>query len=42
MKNIEINPDIIRKLSTGNGKLWSAAHQDGSDNRINGDVVLAP
>ena len=40
MKNMKINPEIIRKLSTGNGKLWSAAHQDGSDNRINGDVVL--
>ena len=40
MKNMKINPEIIRKLSAGNGKLWSAVHQDGSDNRINGDVVL--
>ena len=37
---MEINPEIIRKLSTGNGKLWYAAHDDGSDNRINGDVVM--
>ena len=40
MKKMEINPEIIRKLSMESGKLWSAAHHDGSDNRINGDVIL--
>ena len=34
-----IDPEIITKLSEG-GRLWHAAHADGSDNRINGDVIL--
>ena len=34
-----IDPEIITKLSEG-GRLWRAAHADGSDNRINGDVIL--
>ena len=40
MKKMEISPEIIRKLSTESGKLWMAVHNDGSDNRINGDVIL--
>ena len=40
MRNMEIHPEIIRKLSTGDGQLWRAVHDDGSDNRINGDVIL--
>jgi len=34
-----INPEIIRKLSDGNGGLWRASHGDGSENRISGDAV---
>ena len=37
---LEINPLFIEKLSSGRHKLWSAAHPDGSDNRINSDMVL--
>lgn len=37
---IQINPEWIKKLSSGKGELWSAAHDDGSNNRINGDTVL--
>ncbi len=40
MKTLEINPEIIRKLSAGDSRLWLAAHEDGSDNRINGDTIL--
>ena len=34
-----INPEIIRKLSSGNRELWCASHADGSDNRINGGAI---
>jgi len=34
-----VSPEIIEKLSSGN-QLWSAAHADGSDNRINSDAIL--
>lgn len=37
---LEINPSIVGKLNSGRKKLWTAAHPDGSDNRINSDVVL--
>ena len=40
MRTLEIDPEIIRKLSSGDCKLWLAAHEDGSDNRMNGDVIL--
>ena len=40
MKMLDIDPEIIRKLSSGDSKLWLAAHEDGSDNRINGDKIL--
>ena len=40
MKKLDIDPEIIRKLSSGDIKLWLAAHEDGSDNRINGDTIL--
>lgn len=37
---LEISPEIIGKLSSEHAKLWYAGHNDGSDNRINGDVIL--
>ena len=37
---LEINPLFIEKLNSGREKLWTAAHPDGSDNRINSDAVL--
>ena len=37
---LNINPEIIRKLSSGERELWCAAHEDGSNNRINGDAIL--
>ena len=37
---LNIDPEIVEKLRSGNGKLWSAAHDDGSGNRINADAVL--
>ena len=40
MKTLEISPEIISKLSSGDSKLWLAAHEDGSDNRIDGDAIL--
>ena len=36
---LTIGPEIIRKLSSGQNSLWSAAHGDGSENRINGEAV---
>ncbi len=35
-----IDPEIMEKLSVGEGKLWCAAHADGSDNRIDGEAIL--
>jgi len=40
MRTLNIDPEIVTKLSSGDSKLWLAAHEDGSDNRINGDVIL--
>ena len=40
MKTLEISPEIISKLSSEDNKLWLAAHEDGSDNRINGEAIL--
>ena len=37
---LQISPEIIQKLSSGKGGLWVAAHQDGSDNRINGEAIM--
>ena len=37
--NLEMNPALVEKLSGGQ-KLWSAAHEDDSKNRINGDAIL--
>ena len=37
--NLDINPELVVRLSAGQ-KLWSAVHDDGSKNRINGDVIL--
>ncbi len=37
--NITIDPELIRKLGAEE-KLWSAAHYDGSKNRINEDAIL--
>ena len=37
--NITIDPELIRKLGADE-KLWSAAHYDGSKNRINEDAIL--
>ncbi len=36
---LTIDPEIIGKLSSGQNSLWSAAHGDGSENRINGEAV---
>ena len=38
--DLDIHPEVIRKLSSEDSKLWLAAHEDGSDNRINGDTIL--
>ena len=37
--NLEMDPDLVTKLSAGQ-KLCYASHDDGSKNKINGDVVL--
>ena len=37
---LQVNPDIIKKLSSENHVLWSAAHNDGSDNRFDENDVL--
>ena len=37
---LNIDPELISKLSAESGKLWSAAHEDDSKNRINGDTIL--
>ena len=39
-RKLEIDPAVAEKLGIGGEALWTAAHGDGSDNRINGDVVL--
>ena len=36
-KKMELNPAIIDQLEKGG--LWTAAHQDGSDNRVNADAI---
>lgn len=36
---MEINPDLIDRLSNEKEKLWCAAHEDGSKNRIHGETV---
>ena len=36
----EIDPETTEKLASETKKLWTAAHEDGSDNRVNGDAVL--
>lgn len=38
---LEISPLIIESFGSGKEKLWSAVHDDGSANRVNGDVVYA-
>lgn len=40
MRTLDIDPEIVTKLSSEDSRLWLAAHEDGSDNRINGDVIL--
>ena len=37
--NLEIHPDLLSSLSSGK-KLCRAVHDDGSENRIDGDAVL--
>ena len=37
--NLEMHPDLTAKLSAGR-KLWQAAHEDGSANRVDADAVL--
>ena len=37
---LSIHPEILGKLSSGKRELWHAAHNDGSDNRINGEAVM--
>lgn len=36
---LEVNPEIIQKLRPSNAALWTAAHSDGSDNRVNWNAV---
>ncbi len=36
---LRIQPEIIEKIRSGSGGLWHPAHGDGSDNRINEDVI---
>ena len=36
---LEINPEIIEKLSLGGGKLWIAAHEDDSKNRVDVEAI---
>ena len=38
--HMEIHQEIIDKLSAGKGSIWIAAHNDGSDNKINEDAIL--
>ena len=40
MAEIKVKPEIIKKLSSGEEKLWLAGHPDRSDNRINTDTIL--
>ena len=37
---LTIDPEIIGKLDLGSAALWTAAHSDGSDNRVNWDAVF--
>ena len=37
---LHIDPETLSLLSSGNQTLCSAAHYDGSDNRINGEAVV--
>ena len=36
---LEVNPEIIQKLRSSPAELWTAAHSDGSDNRINWNAI---
>ena len=37
---LKVNPEILQKLRSADAVLWTAAHRDGSDNRINWDAVV--
>ena len=37
---LRIDPEIIRKLSSEKAGLWTAAHYDGSKNRMDSDAVM--
>ena len=37
---LKANPEILQKLRSADAVLWTAAHRDGSDNRINWDAVV--
>ena len=37
---LNISPEIIRQLGLEKESLWSAAHDDGSNNRIDGEDIL--
>ena len=37
---LEISQEIIQELSSEETKLWIAAHDDGSKNRINSDTIM--
>lgn len=37
---LTIDPAVIGKLDLGSAALWTAAHSDGSDNRVNWDAVF--
>ena len=36
---LEVNPEILQKLRYSDAELWTAAHGDGSDNRVNWNAV---
>lgn len=36
---LSVNPEVIQKLRSADAVLWTAAHRDGSDNRVNWNAV---
>ena len=36
---LKVNPEILQKLGASDEALWTAAHKDGSDNRVNWEDV---
>lgn len=36
---LKVNPEILQKLGASDEALWTVAHKDGSDNRVNWEDV---